>query len=183
MTRVCLRTRSAVTEAYFAALLFDTAELLCLGERDPIPPCALLLTDLDTADLPRHIPSGCRHLTVGSDGTPDILRPITDRELLDALFPRQIDADAPHLLDSPPRLAVSGAEIHLSKIEHRLLSALLCQKPVPYAELIFSGWGEKGADENILRVTVSNLRKKLAPYRVDIRAQGGAYTCCIPSGG
>lgn len=182
MIRVCLRSESAVTRAYFSALLFDVAEVACVAERDPIPPSSILLTDLDTVAPPRRIPSGCRHITVASAGTPDILRPMTDREVLNVLFLREAEAGEPHLLDLPPRLSACGAEIHLSETEHRLLSALIGGAAVRYADLISLVWKDKGADENILRVTVSNLRKKLAPYGIVLKAEAGAYVCRFPRG-
>ncbi len=173
--RVALLTASEITRAYFEAILYGRASLAAIDGEGEIPPCELLAVDLDTVALPRRMPVGCRILTFGSVGTPDLLRPFTDRELLLRLFPENDPERPPRLLNDPPRLALGNDMLSLSETEHRLLSLLLVGDEVPYGALLAGGWGDRGADENLLRVTVSHLRKKLSPYGLGIKSTRGAY--------
>ena len=174
--RICLCTASEVTQAYFAAILDGCATLLCRGERGELPLCDLLVTDLDTVSMPSRIPSECRHLTIGSRGTPDILRPITDRELLDRLLLNESGDAEPTLLSNPPRLRLWDYELPLTATEHSLLDCLISRESVPYADLRQAVWGDGEASDNLLRVTVSHLRRKLRPYRIRIESAQGMYT-------
>lgn len=173
--RATLLTASEITRAYFEAVLHDRASLTVLDGTGELPPCEQLVIDLDTVPMPRRIPTGCRYFTIGSDGTPDLLRPFTDSELLDRLFPQDNVARKAALLEDPPRMVIGYDTILLSETERRLLSLLLDGESVSYAALLADVWKDRGADENLLRVTVSHLRKKLAPYGMDIKSTRGAY--------
>ena len=104
-----------------------------------------------------------------------MLRPFTDGELLERLFLSEKDGREPALLAEPPRLEIMGEEIALSGIEHSLLALLLSGEQISYGDLMRAAWTDGGADANLLRVTVSHLRKKLAPFGIRIDSTRGAY--------
>ncbi len=69
-------------------------------------------------------------------------------------------------LDGPShRVEVDGVPIHLTPTEHRLLRHL-AERPgvlVPHAELLVAVWGSGyREDQHLLRVTIRNLRARLA---------------------
>ncbi len=179
---VSIRTASEVTAAYFAAILPCDCRLTRLSEAEKIPPCELVITDLDTVSPPRSLPRGCRHLTLGSEGTPDLLRPMTDEEILLRLFPSPSAGDEPKLLDAPPRLFVSGESVALTAREARILALLFDGDEVSVERLLSEIRTERGADRNLLRVTLSNLRKKLVPYYIRIEPRRGSYRLTFSRG-
>jgi two-component system KDP operon response regulator KdpE len=60
-------------------------------------------------------------------------------------------------------LTKDGVEIHLTKNEYRILNVLFQQlgKVVTYQTLATKVWGPYGTDPQVLRVNMSNIRKKI----------------------
>ena len=177
MRRICLITRDAVTAAYFEALLHERASLTVTEGTRRLPDTDLFVLDtdsiLDPIDLPAHLP----RLTVGSDGTPDLLRPFTDRVLLARLLPESTEGARPHLLPSGQCLVAGGGEYRLSDTEYRLLSELFrAEGEEVDCETLFSRvWEGREMNLNLLRVTVSHLRQRLKDAELSISSTRGGY--------
>ncbi|WP_368267000.1 winged helix-turn-helix domain-containing protein, partial [Enterococcus sp. RTP21361st1_A6_RTP21361_211029] len=60
-------------------------------------------------------------------------------------------------------LTKTGTEIHLTKNEYRILTVLFQHlgKVVTYQTLATEVWGPYGTDPQVLRVNMSNIRKKI----------------------
>ena len=178
MRGICLLTRDPVTAAYFEALLFERANLTVLdGSTRRIPDGDLVVIDLDSLGEDVKIPSANPHLTMGRSGTPDIKRPFTDRALMSKLFPEKETAVEPHLVSETLSLVTGHGEYRLSDTEYRLLAELFGAEDleVDCPTLFGRVWEDKELNVNLLRVTVSHLRRRLVSAGISIVSTRGGY--------
>lgn len=82
-------------------------------------------------------------------------------------------------------VACQGVPIYaISRKEFLILACILRGngRPVPHQEIWRSAWGEVEAfRDQVLRVHVTNLRRKLMPYRIEIASMiGVGYYLQIP---
>lgn len=86
-------------------------------------------------------------------------------------------------------VACRGIPIYaISRKEFLILACLVRAKgrPVPHQEVWRSGWSEaEEFKDQVLRVHITNLRRKLTPYSVEIASMIGVgyYLQIVPNGG
>ena len=177
MRRIALITRDAVTAAYFEALLYEKASLTVLDGTKRIPQVDLAVFDLDSLGEDLKLPTSIPHLTIGRGETPDLRRPFSDHALMACLLPDLKSTVEPHLLPSELSLVTGNGEYRLSDTEYRLLSELLRAEgaEVGCSELFRRVWEEKAFNVNLLRVTVSHLRRRLKNAGLAILSTRGGY--------
>lgn len=177
MRRICLFTRDEVTASYFKALLFGKASLTVLDGVRRIPEADLLVLDLDSMGEDLKLPSAPPHLTIGRCGAPDLKRPFTDRALMSRLLLVKESTVEPHLLCDRQSLVTGSGEYRLSDTEYRLLSELFRADggEVDCAELFSRVWDGRALNINLLRVTVSHLRRRLRNAGLSILSTRGGY--------
>ena len=177
MRRITLLTRDRVTAAYFEALLFEKASLTVLDGTRRIPESDLIVLDLDSLGEDVKLPSQVPHLTIGRGKTPDLKRPFTDRSLLSRLFSEKESTVEPHLVPDELSLVTGSGEYRLSDTEYRLLSELFSSEgsEVDCSGLFARVWPERPFNVNLLRVTVSHLRRRLKNAGLSIQSTRGGY--------
>ena len=177
MKRICLLTRDGITAAYFKALLYGKASLAVQDHARKLPEADLLVVDLDSMDEDVGASYPMPRLTVGREGRADLKRPFTDRMLLTRLLSEKESTVEPHLLPDQQTLLTGSGEYRLSDTEYRLLSELFRAEgaEIDCQSLFGRVWEGREMNLNLLRVTVSHLRRHLKNAELSILSTRGGY--------
>ncbi len=161
--RIRMRTKDPLFDAYFRAIVGSRAEFV-RGAASP----DLVLLDLDTADAAES-DAGLPIVTVSKREGATLVRPFREEDALAALglVGGSISLSSDGILHTPRGL------LRLSAREHAIL-ALLAERAgetVSLAQLEML-W-QTPPSKNLLRVTVSHLRERLAGHGITLRSVRG----------